>query len=169
MLDSEKTQNNHGEVMSGSPIAVMPIQGTNSSAKTYCYSASISQIPQCPPANAKECDKDGWRFTLSPHTLNCFWPPARRNPQRVAKTVSASCSMWALSMYETDSQAMLAYSMLKKTVKNIKKAVGDHLSQGSITVNDGKCTPPSHNGHYDFHPYINSNFTSSFVVIRKLP
>ncbi|TQQ87384.1 hypothetical protein EYS39_15710 [Cronobacter sakazakii] len=71
-------------------------------------------------------------------------------------------------MYETDAQATIAYSMLKKMIKNIQKAIGDHLSQGSITVIDGKCTPANHNGHYDFHPYINSNFVSSFSVIRKL-
>lgn len=169
MLDSEKLHNNQGEVMRDSTTTGMNVGGKNPSTKTYCYDASISQIPQCPPSNAKECDKDGWRFTLSPHSLSCFWPPAQRNPQRVAKSVSESCSMWALSMYETDSQAMLAYSKLKKSIRNIKKAVGDHLSQGSITTNDGKCTPPSHTGHFDFHPYINSTFTSNFAVIRKLP
>lgn len=169
MLDSEKEKKDHGVIMGGSLAAGMSANNLSSSSKEYFYDASISQIPQCPPSSARECDKDGWRFTLCPHTPSCFWPSAVRNPKRVAKNADESCSMWALSMYETDSQATSAYSKLKKTIRNIKKAVGDHLSQGSITVDDGKCTPASHSGHFDFHPYINSTFVSSFSVIRKLP
>jgi len=155
--------------MSSLNVAHTVSQNVKLKSLQFAYGTHINQIPQCPPSSAKECNKSGWRFTLNPHTPNCFWPPARRSPQRVAQNNYQACSLWALSMYETDVQATLAYAQLKKMIKNIKKAVGDHLSQGSITVDDGKCTPPDHRGHYDFHPYINSNFTSNFNVIRQLP
>ncbi len=48
-------------------------------AVEYQYSQHISAlIPQCPPAEATECDKECWRFTLNPMTNSCFWPPKKK-------------------------------------------------------------------------------------------
>lgn len=139
-------------------------------AHTYQYTQQISDLaPQCPPVEAAECDKECWRFTLSPITESCFWPPKRRVPERVASDSQQECSMWALSMYESERQAVVAYTGLSKSVRNIKKAIGDHLARGAITCADGKCMPPNRKGHFDFHPYLDAEFTDGFQVIRALP
>jgi hypothetical protein len=136
----------------------------------YLYSQHISAlVPQCPPAEATECDKECWRFTLNPITNNCFWPPKRRSPHRKASDDGEECSMWALSMYESEAQATRAYSMLAKSIKNIRKSIGDHLSRGLVTCDDGRCTPSNRRGHFDFHPYVGANFADGFRVIRALP
>ncbi|HED2411843.1 MULTISPECIES: hypothetical protein [Klebsiella/Raoultella group] len=139
-------------------------------ALVYQYSQQISDLaPQCPPAAATECDKECWRFTLNPITDSCFWPPKRRVPERVASDSQQECSMWALSMYESERQAVVAYAGLSKSIRNIKKAIGDHLAIGAVTCRDGKCMPPNRKGHFDFHPYLDAEFSNGFQVIRALP
>lgn len=139
-------------------------------AAEYLYSQHISAlVPQCPPAEAAECDKECWRFTLNPITNNCFWPPKRRSPQRIASDDAQECSMWALSMYESEAQATIAYSMLAKSMKKIRKSIGDHLARGLVTCGDGRCMPANRRGHFDFHPYVGAGFANGFQVIRALP
>ncbi len=139
-------------------------------AAQYLYSQHISMlVPQCPPAEATECDKECWRFTLDPITNSCFWPPKRRSPQRVASDDAQECSMWALSMYESEAQATRAYALLAKNMRNIRKAIGDHLASGLVTCSDGKCMPANRKGHFDFHPYADANFANGFQVKRALP
>ncbi|HBY8227348.1 TPA: hypothetical protein MJF06_004812 [Klebsiella pneumoniae] len=167
----ENTQQNQAdEIVPATQIEFVEQEIEQPVAAEYLYSQHISAlVPQCPPAEATECDKECWRFTLNPITNNCFWPPKRRSPQRIASDDVQECSMWALSMYESDAQAIRAYTLLAKNMRNIRKAIGDHLAMGSVTCSDGKCMPANTKGHFDFHPYVNSNFANGFQVIRALP
>ncbi|WP_345827780.1 hypothetical protein AAGR22_12410 [Erwinia sp. HDF1-3R] len=166
MFNPNNNQQNH---MNTSINASVSSPVVPSGVVAFEYDSSISNLPQCPPACAQPLNKDCWRFTLNPHTPNCFWPPARRSPMRVAKNDYEACAMWALSMYESEPEATEAYSKLKKSIKNIEKAIGDHLSHGFVTTNDGECTPPNHAGHFDFHPYVSSAFPNNFNITSKLP
>lgn len=152
-----------------------PVQAQQSTAvpqnaqPQYHYQIDITQLPQCPPASAQALNKQGWRFTSNPFTSNCFAPALRKNPARKASSHIQACSMWALSMYESEVEAINAYEKLKKTIKNINKVIGDHLSVGQLTVNDGKCTLTSSNGHFDFHPFVNVPFHQKFQIVCPLP
>lgn len=136
----------------------------------YQYALHIDGLtPQCPPAIAMESNKDCWRYTFNPISDTCFWPPKRKNPVRVASSTEQECSMWALSMYESEHQAVNAYVKLSRSFKNIKKVLGDHLSAGAVTCNDGKCMPANGHGHFDFHPYMHATYSNNFNIIRALP
>ncbi|MCQ4970010.1 hypothetical protein NE616_20150 [Enterobacteriaceae bacterium DFI.7.85] len=167
----ENTQQNQvDEIVTAMPIDLIEEDIVQPVAAEYLYSQHISAlVPQCPPAEATECDKECWRFTLNPITNNCFWPPKRRSPQRIASDDAQECSMWALSMYESEDQATRAYTMLAKSMKNIRKSIGDHLARGLVTCGDGKCMPANRRGHFDFHPYVGAVFANGFQVIRALP
>ena len=163
-------QNQVDEIVPAMQIALVEEDIEQPVAAEYLYSQNISAlVPQCPPADATECDRECWRFTLNPISHNCFWPPKRRSPQRIASDDAQECSMWALSMYESEAQATRAYTMLAKKMKNIRKAIGDHLAVGSVTCSDGKCMPANRTGHFDFHPYVDADFANGFQVIRALP
>lgn len=163
-------QNQVDEVVPEIPVELIEHDLEQPVVLDYQYSLHISGlVPQCPPVNAIECDKECWRFTLNPMTDRCFWPPKRRSPQRIASDSEQECSMWALSMYESEQQASRAYVNLSKSLKNIGKTIGDHLSRGAVTCNDGKCMPANRVGHFDFHPYMDAGFANGFQVIRALP
>ncbi|NMP27196.1 hypothetical protein GW590_10000 [Rahnella sp. SAP-1] len=152
--------------------AVQTQQGVAASQNTqseYHYQVDIGQLPQCPPATALALNKDGWRFTSNPLTNNCFAPALKKSPARSFSSPSQACSMWGLSMYESEAEAKDAYAKLKKSIKNIKKVIGDHLSVGQLTVDDGKCTQTGSNGHFDFHPFVNVPFTQKFHIVCQLP
>ncbi|KGD83548.1 hypothetical protein HA47_11530 [Pantoea stewartii subsp. indologenes] len=171
MPSFENTQQNQGdEIAAEIQVELAEEDMEQSEATEYLYSQHISALlPQCPPAEATECDKECWRFTLDPITSSCFWPPKRRSPQRVASDDAQECSMWALSMYESEAQATRAYTLLAKSMRNIKKTIGDHLASGLVTCSDGKCMPANRKGHFDFHPYADADFANGFQVMRALP
>ena len=163
-------QNQFDEHIPAMEIDLIQDVAEQPAALVYQYSQQINHlVPQCPPAEAIECDKECWRFSLNPITDSCFWPPKRRVPERVASDSQQECSMWALSMYESERQAVVAYTGLSKSVRNIKKAIGDHLARGTVSCGDGRCMPPDRKGHFDFHPYLDAEFSDGFQVIRALP
>lgn len=135
----------------------------------YMYNKDISLIPKCPPAGASSKNIEAWRWTAQPVTDNCFHPEALNNPKRFLDSSDyTKCSAWAVSMFITESDAKKRMDELCENNPKLRKKKGGYVSKGHITVSDGLVTKADSNGHFNFHPYSNFNWKSSFVLVGKL-
>lgn len=124
----------------------------------------------CPNSfsSAKNCT--GFRFVSKPMTDECFIPQAKKNPRRIQNESDAKkkCELWGLSMFDSLYNAEKRYLLLKKSLKNIKETLGDHIAEGPITISSGVCSKISSNGHFDVYEYTGNQFQSSFKIIKAL-
>lgn len=93
------------------------------------------------------------------------------NPRRMLQDISKgkeTTSLLALSCFATSEQAESFYGNLRKTFKNISKSIGDALTEGTLTNEDGKNTADSPNGHFDFYEYIGCDLNKTFRITKEL-
>ncbi len=84
-------QNQVDEIVPAMQIALVEEDIEQPIAAEYLYSQHISAlVPQCPPAEATECDRECWRFTLNPISHNCFWPPKEDHRSELLPTMRRS-------------------------------------------------------------------------------
>ncbi|RMO57497.1 hypothetical protein ALQ37_200218 [Pseudomonas syringae pv. aptata] len=144
-------------------------------ASSYFYSAQLAEISgngtQCPPAGAFAQHLDAWRWVANPISAQCFAPVAERNPPRLLKETDAGkqCSCWALSMFVSQEQGIAYLQRLEKSMKMIRKRLGDHIAHVSITPNDGVCTKADRQGHFDLHPYAAASLVARVKTISPIP
>ena len=84
------------------------------------------------------------------------------NPKRMLQDIAkskASMSLLALSCFDTPSKAEIFYSNLKKAFKNISTSIGDALTEGILTNDDGRKTETANNGHFDFYEFVGCDYS----------
>ena len=81
---------------------------------------------------------------------------------------SMTTSLLALSCFDTVTHAESFYRNLKKAFRNISSAIGDSLSEGILSNEDGKKTITGTNGHFDFYEYEGCNFNETFKITKDL-
>ena len=87
--------------------------------------------------------------------------------QDIAKS-KASMSLLALSCFDSPSKAETFYDNLKKAFKNISTSIGDSLSEGVLTNDDGRKTMTASNGHFDFYEYVGCDLNNTFQITQQL-
>lgn len=72
-------------------------------------------------------------------------------------------------MFADRDKGIKAFKRLEKTFKNARKTLGNHIVKGYLDRSSGLCTPPGKNGHFDFHPGLDFDFSESFQHVEKIP
>ena len=57
---------------------------------------------------------------------------------------------------------------LRKAFKNVDISIGDSLSEGILSNEDGRKTITSSNGHFDFYEYEGCDLNKSFQITKNL-
>lgn len=118
------------------------------------------------PGNMPAC-----RFAFSDTTRQNHVPQYLQNPKRMLQDVTrekATTSLLALSCFTTPEKAELFFSNLQKAFRNISNAVGDSLSEGVLSNDDGMKTATAGNGHFDFYEYEGCDLNNSFQITKQL-
>lgn len=98
-------------------------------------------------------------------------PQYMSNPKRMLQDINkgtANTSLLALSCFTTSEKAETFYANLRKAFKNVFTSIGDSLSEGKLTNEEGLKTSTSCNGHFDLYEYESCDLNKSFVITKHL-
>lgn len=143
-------------------------------SKKYKYQKQIDelialgcQLPELyAPNNMKAC-----RFVYSDTSRQSHVPQYMTNPKRLLQDVAkgkATTSLLSLSCFTDTTKAESFYSNLRKAFKNISATIGDSISEGVLTNEDGMKTESADNGHFDFYEYEGCDLNKSFEITKNL-
>lgn len=142
--------------------------------KKYKYQSQIDeliamgcQLPELyAPNNIKAC-----RFAFSDSEHQNHIPQYMTNPKRMLQDVAkgkATTSLLSLSCFDNSTKAESFYYNLQKAFRNISNSIGDSLSEGVLTNEDGVKTESANNGHFDFYEYEGCDLNKSFEITKNL-
>ena len=125
------------------------------------------QLPELfAPNNLQAC-----RFAFSEEGYTNHIPQYMSNPKRLLQDMGkgkANISLLSLSCFTTADKAETFYTNLRKAFKNIQYSIGDSLSEGCLTNEDGRMTSTAANGHFDFYEYETCDLNKSFQITKIL-
>ena len=125
------------------------------------------QLPELfAPDNMQAC-----RFVFSGENHANHIPQYMSNPRRMLQDVGkrkANMSLLSLSCFTTAEKAEKFYTNLRKAFKNAPTSIGDSLSEGHLTNEDGRKTTTATNGHFDFYEYETCDLNKTFQITRNL-
>ena len=142
--------------------------------KKYKYQSLIDELIalgcQLPdlyaPNNIKAC-----RFVFSDSKHQNHIPQYMTNPKRMLQDVAkgkATTSLLSLSCFDSSTKAESFYCYLQKAFRNISNYIGDSMSEGVLTNEDGVKTKSASNGHFDFYEYEGCDLNKSFEITKNL-
>ena len=126
-----------------------------------------SEMPKLEVPN----DKESFRFVFAEEKQKNHIPPHKLHPNRLKQQIKCGnidISGFALSNLETLGQANAFYHYLQKVCKNVKKEIGDSLSAGVLTSEDGRITSSDANGHFDLYESEECDLNATFKIIGSL-
>lgn len=125
------------------------------------------QLPELyAPNNMMAC-----RFVFSDSSRQNHIPQYMSNPKRMLQDIEkgkATTSLLSLSCFTTSNNAEAFYGNLQKAFKNIAASIGDSLSQGKLSNDDGVKTTSTNNGHFDFYEYEKCDLNKTFQITKSL-
>ena len=125
------------------------------------------QLPELfVPDNMEAC-----RFAFSGEGHQNHVPQYMSHPKRMLQDIhngKANTSLLALSCFATTEKAETFYANLRKAFKNVDISIGDSLSEGILSNEDGRKTITSSNGHFDFYEYEGCDLNKSFQITKNL-
>ena len=93
------------------------------------------------------------------------------NPKRMLQDINkgkGNTSLLSLSCFSTAEKAETFYINLLKAFRNVASSIGDSLSEGVLTNEDGVKTVTGSNGHFDFYEYENCDLNRTFHITKNL-
>ena len=118
------------------------------------------------PNNQHAC-----RFVFSEEGRLNHIPQYMSNPKRMLQDIGkgkANMSLLSLSCFSEAEKAEAFYRNLCKAFKNIQYTIGDSLSEGRLTNEEGRMTSVASNGHFDFYEYECCDLNQTFRITKKL-
>ena len=116
-------------------------------------------------------NKEAFRYVFAENIHNNHIPPHKLHPNRLEQQIKkgkVDLSGFALSNLETERQALAFYEFLRKTCKNVRKQIGDSLSFGNLTQEDGLITETDINGHFDLYESDSCDLSQNFTIVKSL-
>lgn len=137
--------------------------------ETYKYQAEIDALIQQGlkmPEVVKPNDLKGYRFVFSTDMSKSYLPNYIMKPQRAIMNGQRKVDIgaYALSCFTEKDKAIKFYQLLAKNMRNIYKAIGDGISSGIVTNNDGNITKPASNGHYNLFEFPLCDLSKTFKL-----
>ncbi len=132
-------------------------------------------VTPCPPSDYQAEERTACRFVFDTHHEkhpHNFLPvliikPERKNGRRFKKDVS-KCQGYALSFFDSFSNAYQRYIELKKDHPNIQESLGTHIAQGRLDETDGVMSDVDANGHFSLHEFEHTELSKKFKTIGSL-
>ncbi len=125
------------------------------------------QLPELfMPNNQQAC-----RFAFSAEGHPNHIPQYMSNPKRMLQDMGkgkTNMSLLSLSCFTEAERAETFYRNLCKAFKNVQNTIGDSLSEGCLTNDDGLMTSVASNGHFDFYEYECCDLNQTFQITKKL-
>lgn len=125
------------------------------------------QLPELfMPNNLQAC-----RFVFSEEGHSNHIPQYMSNPKRMLQDIGkgkANISLLSLSCFTEAEKAETFYRNLCKAFKNVHYTIGDSLSEGCLTNDDGRMTSVAINGHFDFYEYEYCDLNQTFQITKTL-
>lgn len=82
------------------------------------------------------------------------------------------CIGYALSMFDSEEQAIARLNILSKGRKDLYKKLGTHIAKGTLKISDGisnnSSTDPDTSGHFSFFEYNGTNLQKRFTVSKQI-
>lgn len=75
---------------------------------------------------------------------------------------------YALSFFETKDAGCLRLKNLTQNKPFLKKKLGTHIALGKIANNDGLCSEPDKNKHFDLFEYTGVNLIPNFTILEEV-
>ena len=116
-------------------------------------------------------DMPACRFVFSEEGHINHIPQYMSNPKRMLQDMGkgkATTSLLSLSCFTTAEKAESFYTNLRKAFKNVANSIGDSLSEGNLTNEDGRKTSTADNGHFDFYEYKSCDLNKTFQITKSL-
>lgn len=113
--------------------------------------------------NCQELSQPAFRWVFSEIS-----DPRNFVPVAVTGRYQNVCSGWAISLYDTLENSEKKYFDLLKDRPKLFKKLGTHVAEGNIQQSDGLCSLSNIEGHFDCHEYIDTDFSSTFAVVKAL-
>ncbi len=142
--------------------------------QTFKYQSLIDQLLAMGchlPVLSLPDDMNACRFAFAEDGHPNHIPQYVSNPRRMLQDLgknTATTSLLALSCFTTSERAEAFYANLRKAFKHAVNSIGDSLSEGILTNDDGMMTTPSTNGHFDFYEYEGCDLNKTFHITRKI-
>ena len=135
----------------------------------YKYQAEINALVQQGlemPEVVKPNDLKGFRFVFRADLNKSYLPNYIMKPQRAIINGQRKVDIggYALSCFTEKGKAIKFYHLLAKNMRNIAKAIGDGISSGIVTNNDGNITIPASNGHYNLFEFPSCDLSKTFTL-----
>lgn len=125
------------------------------------------QLPELfAPDNMLAC-----RFAFSAEGHQNHIPQYMNNPKRMLQDIGkgkANTSLLALSCFTSAEKAQMFFTNLRKAFKNVTSSIGDSLSEGHLSNEDGGKTASASNGHFDFYEYEGCDLNRTFQITKNL-
>lgn len=109
-----------------------------------------------------------YRFVFNPMDAESFKPVAQL-PPRLGSDVTLCCSDWGLSMFESAAKAKKKFAKLVSQHPLLRKRLGTHLAEATLSAAHGICTEPTSSGHFDLHPAHGAAILAAFQIVEELP
>ena len=139
----------------------------------YKYQAEIDALIQQGlkmPLVVKPNNLEGFRFTFKNDIGKSYLPNYIMKPQRavIANQRKVDVGGYALSCFTDKTKAIAFYRLLAKNMRNISKTIGDSISSGIISNDDGNITPPVSNGHFNLFEFPTCDLSKTFNFEEEL-
>lgn len=122
------------------------------------------------PNVVKPNNLEGFRFTFKNDIGKSYLPNYIMKPKRAIIDGQRKVDIggYALSCFTDKTKAITFYHILAKNMRNISKAIGDSVSYGHISNDDGNITIPSSNGHFNLFEFPACDLSKTFKLEEEI-
>jgi hypothetical protein len=141
---------------------------------TFKYQEYMENLAvQCPPLDYQPGEIQAYRFVFeasNKRASNNFLPALIIKPERQLNpdTPAIRCQGYALSLFDTQENAIGRYQQLTQKRKALRKILGTHLARGLISTSDGVASQPDDSGHFSLHEYTDTHLAEKFKIVSSL-
>lgn len=138
--------------------------------KTFKYETHLSTISNCPPSAHTALNKIAFRWVHRASINKSFDPVLIINPARKLDSSDATCSGYALSMFDTETNAYSKYKILTTKNRKLIKTLGNEIAAIQLVADDGVGgLPDTRNyGHFDFYEYDGIDLSEKIITTTQI-
>lgn len=133
----------------------------------------MQQVPGCPFKHTHAAEGVVYRaINADPKHNENFLPAAVKQKARLQRErqPSRKCLMWALSTYESAEALHAMITAMEDALhSNIRKKIGTHCAELTLTPGSGRCTKPDDTGHISLFPYTTFDGSAAISAITEIP
>jgi hypothetical protein len=145
--------------------------------KKLKYIQYLEKFKDCPPSDFKEVDRDAYRWTQNPVTLNDFIPIniIGEPPARILDETDKMCMAYGLSMFDSLKNSIDKYQKeyIKRRQHQREQFIqdkGNFIALLKLSKNDGLADEPNEGnfGHFTFHEYDQTELEKNVLNLYNI-